>query len=168
MFLLHYSLFSHSFLVSSFLPLSLLHSFLVTYILPSLISPLLICPSFISTFPSIFYLPSFFTKAIPNPVTQLCSIEYSSTRIYYYVVILRGIHRTTKNFSLVRITIRCYHNVAADLKHTGRNVLVHLIGAQDRDRDFFESCNEPWLCKERGELLIVLAIIGLAVRTVLH
>jgi hypothetical protein len=133
LFLLHYSVFSHSFLVSSFLPLSLLYSFLVTYILLSLIFPLLICPSSITIFTSIFYHPCFFKKAIPNPVTQLCNIDYSSTINYYYIIILRWVHGTTKSFSIVRVKIWCYHNVSVDFKHTGRKAVVHFNEAQDRD-----------------------------------
>ena len=34
---------------------------------------------------------------------------------------------------MVRIKVRCYHNVSMDLKQTGRKVVVHLNEAQDRD-----------------------------------
>jgi hypothetical protein len=108
LFLLHYSVFSPS-LVSSFLPLPLIHSFLVTYFLQFLIFPLLICPSFINTFTSVFFSISllFVMKAFPNPATQLCSIDYSSARNYYYIATLRVIYRSTKSFSMVRIKIMC-------------------------------------------------------------
>jgi hypothetical protein len=46
---------------------------------------------------------------------------------------MRRIHRTIKNFSMVRIEIWCYHNVSVDFKHTGQKAVVHLNEAQDRD-----------------------------------